>query len=106
MAADYSDLAGLVNASAFQDHVAVAVTKFAQFIIGEDPAVALHASRAAWAKTALLSPRTTGGQVAFAVALDPIFVNQAQGSVSVTNVTDAQVQTAVETAINNTILKF
>jgi len=106
--ATYADQATVKNNGSFLDRCSVALAKYAKFIIGEDPATQFHTFRADWAKSALQNPLGETQKIIFFAIWDPAItgltspVNQA----SIDGITDAVLQTVIETAINNTVLKF
>ncbi len=102
MAATYKDQADLTKVGLFLDRNAMAVTKYAKAILGEATSVAFHYTRASWARAAIVNPSGAVTQIINAVVQDPVF--QTNSPIDQTTFTDAQVQAAVETAINTTIL--
>lgn len=104
--ATYSDLATIRNSSVFLDRCTIAVTKYAQFIIGESASTTDHNRRFNWASHAILSPGSTASQLANAIVLDPTFTELADGTTSIDTITDTQMQSAVEATINATLLAY
>ena len=103
----YTELAQLAGDGAFIDRCSIAVAVYARYILAEDPGVALHNSRAAWAKGAFQNPRSVVGSLATAIALDGVFASQNPLNFGTTPDTGAgSVQVAVEATINATVLKF
>jgi hypothetical protein len=92
--ASYTDLAGLCADASFQKRLAIAVAKFATYILGEAPNTPNHTSRFRWAQSALLN--TTG----VAAALAPAVVLNDNIQAALAEATDADVQSAVELAAN------
>lgn len=100
----YLELSALTKTSNFVDRVTVAVTRYAQYIIGENPATADHQHRFSFARSAITSPSGTAGQILYAVVMDAAIKNQ--DPLNFTSTTDATVQTVVETAINQYLLAY
>ncbi len=103
----YSDRATIVNSSDFRDRTAQAVTKYALFIIGEDPGTQFHSHRVDWAQGAVQNPSGEAAKIYWFAVWDA-FITALTSPVtsSPATIPDATLQTIVETAINNTILKF
>jgi hypothetical protein len=99
--AAYSAIAAWKNASSSLDAVTVAVATYARFILGEDPNTANHAMRVAWAKNAFQNPQNAASGLLMAVANDGVIA----GTLPTPGPTDAQVQSALEFAVN-TVLNF
>ena len=100
----YLELSALTKTSNFVDRVTVAVTRYAQFILGENPATNDHQRRFNWARSAITSPSGTAGQILYAIALDAAIKNQDPLNFATTS--DATVQTVVETAVNQYLLAY
>lgn len=101
----YADQATVKNQSAFIDRCSIAVAKYAKFIIGEDPATQYHTHRALWATQAMLNPMAETQKIIYFAVLDPA-VSGLTSPPDQTQISDSTLQSVVETAINNTILKF
>lgn len=97
----YAQIAGFKNASSSLDGAAVAVVTYARFILGEDPATQNHALRVNWAKGAFQNPYGAAGGLLMAVASD----GNIKATLPTPGPTDAQLQSAVEFAVN-TVLNF
>jgi hypothetical protein len=94
MALSYEQSAGLMKDVIFRDRVQIACINFARYITDEAPSVTAHSTRIKWAQQTLVSPEPTVNQVIPTVVTDAAV--QADGAA----VTDAQLQTAVETSVN------
>jgi hypothetical protein len=97
--ANYTDLSTLRKDATFKARVEIAVAKYALYIMDESPATASHKSRFVWASNALLNPGSVGDGLLPSVVLDgnvsTAFANKLQA-----DITDAQLQSAVEAAVN------
>lgn len=100
MAATYAQSATFRNSADAIDRVTCAVLFYARYILGEDPGTSNHSLRAAWAKNAFQNPQSVASGLLAAISLDGNIVN-----ILPTAPTDAQLQSATETAINQ-ILNF
>ena len=104
--AKYSDLAGWRNSSAFIDRCTIAVASYAKYIINEATSVADHNRRFTWASNAILNPGGVLGQLGSAIVLDPVFTALADGTPDISSITDAQIDSAVQSTINATLLAY
>lgn len=103
--ATYAALAGVRNYSGFGDRATIAVATYAKYIINEATNVADHNRRFAWAAQAILNPAGVVGQIANAILLDPTFA-AVTSNADFDAISDASVQTAVESTINATLLAY
>jgi len=94
MALTYEQSADLMKDQTFRGRVGVACINFARYITDEDPATPAHSTRIRWAQTTLMSPEATVNQVTPTVVMDGAV--QADGAA----ISDANLQTAVETSVN------
>jgi hypothetical protein len=94
MALDYTASAALMKDQAFTDRVKVACLKYADFILNEQPSTPAHSTRIRWAQTTTESPDHA------AQVLTPPVVMDAQVQQDGAAITDAALQTTVETTIN------
>ena len=94
MALTYEESATLMRDIEFQNRIMVACLTFANYIIGEDPVIPAHNTRLRWAQSTFAAPQTSAMQVQPEVVMDPSV--QAEGAA----VTDAQLQSATENAVN------
>lgn len=101
--AKYVDLATLVNSSVFQSRLTGAVANFAKFLVGQGTSTLMQAN---WARSAILSPQSAASDIYWQVAIDPAFSSQSATPLDPLSVTDANLDTVVQTAINNSLLKF
>lgn len=101
--AKYSDLATLVNNSIFQSRVTGAVANYAKYLVGQNNTTLLQAN---WARAALADPLQYAAQVYWQTAIDPAFSGQSTTPIDPNSITDAQMDTVVQTAINNSLLKY
>lgn len=97
----YSELASMVNSSAFLDRCTFAVIKYARYILGNN---ASSIRQLEWAKQAVQNPVGTAMTLKYAIAWDGIFINQ--NNLNFDLITDATLQGAVEVTINSTVLVF
>ncbi len=88
--AAYLDLTTLAQDGNFVKRITYAVAKFASYILDESEAAPNHKIRARWAQSAILNPAGVAAAIAPAVCLDATVV------ADLVDVTDAQLQTAVE----------
>lgn len=94
MPLDYAATSALISNQAFQGRVQVACLHFANYIAGEAADVPAHVTRLKWAGQTFASPMQSAMQITPTVVMDPSV--QADGEA----ITDANLQTAVEVAIN------
>lgn len=97
MALDYAATAALIMDDAFRSRVKVACLKFATYISDEAANVPAHATRIKWSQTTLANPDASTTQVTPVVVMD-VEVQQYGAEI-----TDAALQTAVETTVNKLI---
>jgi hypothetical protein len=98
MALTYAQSATLMKDPAFIDRVKVAVLKYANFILAEAVTVPQHHARHRWAVSATVGPDSVAQVVAQPVVMDSQV--QTDGSA----ITDANLQTSVETVLNNSVI--
>jgi len=98
MALTYAQSATLMKDPSFIDRVKVAVLKFANFIQNEANTVAQHHARLRWAEQATIGPDSVAQTLAQPVVMD------AQVQTDGSAITDANLQTSVETVINNSFI--
>ena len=91
MALNLADRLVVIQASHVQTRVTAAVAKYALYLLGN---VGSTTNQLAWAREAIRTPAAVGQQVSFHLLDDTNFLNG--GS----DVTDVQLQGAVETAVN------
>jgi hypothetical protein len=96
--ATYSDLAGFRNSSAFTDRCTLAIASYAKYILGQTN---VPARKYAWAQNTFLNPNGVFQQLSNGIVLDPTFTGLANGTADISSITDAQVDSAVQTTINN-----
>src|SRR5262245_28289815 len=97
MALTYEQTFALMKDQEFRGRVTVACTKFATYIADEQPNVPAHPTRYKWSMQTLVNPEGATAQVIPTVVWDASV--QADGVA----VTDAALQTAVETAVQKLI---
>jgi hypothetical protein len=95
MALTYQESADLMRDPVFISRIKVACLHYATYISAEDPTVPAHKTRVKWAQEVMASPDVTASNIVSVVVMDPNV--QASGAA----ITDAALQTAVETAVNN-----
>jgi hypothetical protein len=89
----YEETFQLMRDQIFRGRVSVSCAKFASYIADEQPNVPAHPTRYKWSMATLGNPDAAAGQVIPTVVWDASV--QADGPA----VTDAALQTAVETAV-------
>lgn len=89
----YEETYQLMRDQIFRGRVSVACSKFASYIADEAPSVPAHPTRYKWSMTTLVNPEGATTQVIPTVVWDASV--QADGAA----VTDAALQTAVETSV-------
>jgi hypothetical protein len=89
----YEETFQLMRDQIFRGRVSVACTKFASYIADEAPSVPAHPTRYKWSMATLVNPEQATTQVIPTVVWDAAV--QQDGAA----VTDAALQTAVETAV-------
>jgi len=94
MALSYDESQTLMRDQGFIGRVKVAVLKFASFIIDEAPSTAAHNTRYRWAQSTLVDSDAQAARITPAVVMD------AQVQIDGAAITDANLQTSVETVLN------
>lgn len=94
MALSYQESAALMNDPVFMSRVKVACLTFAAYIINEATNVPAHNTRMRWAINTVQQPDSAAASIMPSVVMDPNV--QSQGSA----ITDPDLQTATETALN------
>jgi hypothetical protein len=94
MALDYTASAALMKDATFVDRVKVACLKYANYIFNEPVNTPAHSTRIRWAATTTESPDHAAQSITPSVVMDG--QEQADGA----TITDAALQTTVETTIN------
>jgi hypothetical protein len=97
MALTYEETYALTKDTAFRGRVNVSCCHYAAYITDEAPDVPAHSTRYKWAQNTLASPEMAVNQVISTVVNDDAV--QADGAA----ITDAALQTAVETAVQKLI---
>ncbi len=95
MALTYSQSAALMKDPTFIDRVKVAALKFANYIVNEATITPQHHARLNWAHGVFAGPDSAAQNIAASAVMDPQV--QTDGSA----VSDANLQTSVETVVNN-----
>jgi hypothetical protein len=90
----YDESALLMTNLQFRGRIRVAVLKYADYIMGESPAEAAHFTRVRWAQAAFQNPDNAALQVQPATVMDANV--QEHGP----EISDAALQSAVETTLN------
>jgi len=93
MALSYDESATLMRDVSFVGRIKVACLHFATFILDEPSSTAAHNTRYRWAQNTLVDADAVATKVAPAVVMDPQV--QTDGS----SITDANLQSSVETAV-------
>lgn len=94
MALTYTESAALMQDSQFRSRIMVACLKFADYIAAEAADVPAHNTRLRWSGQCMASPQLA------ASATQPTTVMQDQVQTAGADITDADLQIAVETAVN------
>lgn len=94
MALSYEESAALMQDATFRGRVKVACINFARYITDEPSSTPAHSTRIKWAQQTLVNPETAVNQVTPTVVMDGQV--QTDGAA----ITDPNLQTAVETAVN------
>ena len=97
MALTYEESAALMLDATFVSRIKVACLIYATYIINEPPDTDAHSARLRGAGNTVAAPDVTARNVAPMVTMDSNV--QAQGSA----ISDADLQTAVETAVNKVL---
>lgn len=93
--ATYIELRTAASDTTLRQRVAVACVIAANDIRAEDPGVANHTARLAWAKTVYASPETTASSMLWSVLAQNAGLTPAQ----IAGASDAAIQSAVDAAI-------
>jgi len=91
----YNDIYNLKSNADVRNRMAVAIAKISLDIMAESAGTANHANRVIWAKTAILGPEGMTDRLFWACMLDATL--RTKGDTA----TDAEIQTAVDAAVNN-----
>ncbi len=94
MAMTYEQTSALMRDMAFRGRVSVACVHFADYILGEPNDTPAHSTRTKWAQSTLVMPDVAVNQCIATVVNDPKV--QESGS----QISDVDLQSAVETSIN------
>jgi hypothetical protein len=94
MALSYEASAALMKDATFVDRVKVACLKFADYILNEPANTPAHNTRIRWAQTTTTSPDSVAQNITPPVVMDSAV--QQDGAA----ITDAALQTTVETVVN------
>lgn len=94
--ATYTELRGLVNDPTLKDKISVALLIAAEAIRTEDTGTANHANRVKWAKKVLQDPDGNSDDMLRALLAQNAELSVAQ----IQGVTDTNLQTAVNNAVN------
>lgn len=102
--ATYADQAAIMANGAFINRVAVAVAKYAQWIMGNASTQGLH--KVQWANNAVRSPISVASQIVSLCIWDGAITGLANGTTDASNLSDAQIQAMTEAVINNYALTW
>ena len=97
MALTYDDSASLMKDPSFIGRIKVACLKYADYIINEAPDTPAHSARIRWAQTCNMNPDLTAQNLGPTTVMDDKV--QADGA----TISDGDLQSAVETAINKVL---
>lgn len=95
MALSYDESASLMRDPTFVGRIKVACLHFASYIVNEAPSTPAHNTRYRWAQNTLVDSDAVAMKAAPAVVMD------AQVQTDGAAITDANLQTSVETALQN-----
>jgi hypothetical protein len=95
MALSYQETAALMTDATFNSRIAVACMTYAKYIAGETTPMQGRNTAVRWAQATVANASASASAIAPVVVMDPNV--QAQGAA----IDDPGLQTAVETAINN-----
>jgi len=102
--ATYADQAAIMTNGAFISRISIAIAKYAEYIIGN--AANQTRDQIAWATRAAQSPGSIASQIVSLCVWDTAVTSLANGTQDATGLTDAQVQSIVESVVNNYALKW
>jgi hypothetical protein len=94
MALTYEELGALMTDFAFRGRVKVAALSYADYILGEPANVTAHNTRMRWANQTYQEPDMAAQRIQSPVCMEPAVKELGA------NVTDAELQTAVEVVVN------
>lgn len=94
MSLTYEETSSLMNDATFRSRIKVACLIFADYILNETAATTAHNTRVRWATNTMSAPDIAAAAIAPVVVMDPNV--QSQGSA----ISDPDLQTATETALN------
>ena len=97
MALTYTESAALMNDGTFISRIKVACLNYSNYIFSEPPDTNAHSARHRWALNVATGPDVMARNIAPVVTMDPSI--QEQGAA----VSDADLQTAVEAAVNKAL---
>ncbi len=101
MALTYEQSSALMADATFRGRIEVACLKFADYIYGEATNTPGHSTRIKWQQATMLNPSASAAQVTPTVVMDPAVQDSSTGDGS--DVTDAQLQSATENAVNKVL---
>lgn len=90
----YTESAALMNDVDFRNRIKVACLTYANYIFGEPAGTAAHNTRYRWSQQCMQQPDQTAQQI------QPNVVMQDAVQAAGANISDADLQTAVETTVN------
>ena len=94
MAISYDDSANLMSDGNFRGRVKISCLHFAKYIQGEDPATPAHNTRFRWSQKTFIAPDQTAADCMSLVVMDPNVQDAGK------DITDTDLQSAVETALS------
>jgi predicted Zn-dependent protease len=98
MALSYTQVYGLTDNGAVHQRMLIAVAIAAQAVFVESPATQDHALRLSWAQKAIANVPDMARKMTIGVLTDPVI------QVSLPSISDTEVQTAVDTLVNQFLL--
>ena len=94
MALTYTESATLMIDPTFRGRIKVGCLHYADYIFGEDPATVAHNTRIKWAQRVYTQPETE------AQIIQPGVVGDSKVQAAGANISDADLQSAVETTVS------
>jgi hypothetical protein len=106
--ATYTDLIAIRSSGDFIQRATAAIENYAKYILGSTPATPLvnNLVKGNWAKNAAANPDAVFDQLSAYFIQDALIAGLANGTLTTTSLTDANFDSIVQTAINNTVLTW
>ena len=103
MALDYAQSAALMSNAAFRDRAKVGCLKYADYILAEAITVPAHSTRLKWAQAVYRNPDSEAQQIMPGLVMDPKVQDAGVDADGNSNITDPDLQSAVEATVNKYI---